>query len=111
MDGWQPTLDGLSLPLAGNSSAMEKAALATLRRLDELELLGAEHALTCQLVLELARAVGAGVRNGRASAVAMAAKELREALATLPLPTGNADAFEAFAEQVAAAAAREAGNV
>lgn len=101
---WQPTLDGLTLPNPAHASGMERAALTTIRRLDELDLLDEADTLTVQLVIELARAVGAGVRNGRASAVAMAAKELREALATLPEVPRSGDAFDELARQLAEAA-------
>lgn len=84
---WQPSFPGV-VPQADqreqHASALVDAAYATLRALDDEHLLTPAHAVTCQLVLELARAVTAGVRSGRASAVALAARELREAIATLP---------------------------
>lgn len=102
MTTWQPTLDGLTLPTM-TPSGMDGAAMTTLRRLDDLGLLDDRHTLTCQLILELAHVIGAGSRNARASAVAMAAKELREALATLPqpvdTPAGGTD-WDAFAQSL-----------
>lgn len=100
---WQPTLDGLTLPAQAQASGLELAAITTLRRLDELGMLDDADALTAQLILELARAVGAGVRNGRASAVAMAAKELREAFASLPAVPRQSDGFDALVAALAAA--------
>lgn len=86
---WQPSFEGV-VPQAElrdrTSSALVDSVYATLRALDAEQLLTATHAATCQLCIELAHAVTAGVRSGRASAVALAARELREALATLPEP-------------------------
>lgn len=88
---YQPTFPGLGSQSSGLVSGLEAAALTTIEALDRQHLLGPEHTLTVQLVVELARAVAAGVRSGRASAVALAAKELREALATLPEPVVKAN--------------------
>lgn len=100
---WQPTLDGLTLPGQGRASGMEAAAMRTIRRLDQAGVLDEADTLTVQLVLELAAVIGRGVTSGRASAVAMAAKELREALATLPDvnrgPEG--DSFDALSRALA----------
>lgn len=97
---WQPTLPGLTLPGSGQSVPLEDAALATIAALDRAGALQDTDALTIQLVLELSRAVGAGVRNGRASAAAMAAKELRELIGMLPKVTGG-DEGGAWGELVA----------
>jgi len=113
----QPTFPGLEIapPLSGRPvSALEEAAVETLRELREQGLLRREHSLTVQLVLELARAVGQGVVHGRASAVAMAAKQLTEAMGLLPIPTDDAPAessdWLAFQANVDAAPGYEAAS-
>lgn len=104
MSAWQPSLPGLTLPGdAAPTSGLVAAATTTLRVLDDKGLLRPEDALTVQLVLDLAAAVAAGVQSKRASAVALAARELREAMALLPqteAPTGP-DTFEALAQMLA----------
>ncbi|NTW39354.1 MAG: hypothetical protein HGA44_05600 [Cellulomonadaceae bacterium] len=89
----QPTFPGLEIEVQTGMrapSALELAAVATLTELRSQGLLRREHSLTVQLVLELSRAVGQGVMHGRASAVAMAAKQLTEAMALLPIPADDA---------------------
>lgn len=83
MDTWQPTFDGLTLVSHG-MTPMEEAARASLADLDKAKLLHGRHALTCQLILELARVIGAGVVSGKTAAVALAAKQLLEAIDSLP---------------------------
>lgn len=110
-----PGLDSTVQP-AGGVSAMERAAGATLTELRDAGLLRPEHALHVQLVMELARAVGTGARSGRASAVAMAAKQLTETMALLPMPdpedtpAGGAD-WATFLETVDLAPAAERGEL
>jgi hypothetical protein len=107
----------LALPGVGeaaeSSSAMVKAAHVTLTTLEQLGRLEPRHAVLAALILELAEAIDRGRRSGRASAVAMASKELRETVLMLdPPPESDAlDASEAarkalrdFMEQVERAA-------
>lgn len=108
--GWQPTLPGLSLPSSGVTD-LERAALASMEALDADGVLEPRHALTVQLVLELSRVIGAGVRTGKTAAVAMAAKQLLEAIESLPTPApdpGDKDPW-AELERRLAEAAREGG--
>lgn len=93
----QETLPGLEIQVqtgagAAPPTATELAAAKTLGHLNDAGVLRPEHALHVQLILDLARAVGLGVATGKASAVAMAAKQLTEAMALLPeLPAAPAD--------------------
>lgn len=110
----QLTFPGLE-PAGGQAftTPLELAAMETLRELREQGLLRREHSLTVQLVLELARAVGRGVASGRASAVAMAAKQLTEAMALLPAPSSEdvpleSSDWRAFLATAEAAEAAEA---
>jgi hypothetical protein len=66
-----------------------KATLATLRDHDRLP---PERAALAQLCLSLAAAIDGGARNGRASAVAMAAAQLRETMLVLDPPPEDSDA-------------------
>ena len=81
-------LPGLDDP-ASSTQHLELAVRRTLAAIRNAGLLNERDAGLAQLCLELARAVTAGVRSGRASAVAMAARELRETLLALPQPEGT----------------------
>ena len=94
-------LPGLELdPVVGAPSPLRKAVQATLDALNEARLLEPRHTAVAQLCLELADAVAAGTRSGRASATAMAAAQLLSALDALPKPAGiDADAeWERFVQ-------------
>lgn len=96
--GWQPSFEGMDLErLAGGAgSAIETSAIRTIRALDELQLLDARHALTCQLIVELARAVGRGLTYGKVSvATATLAKQLLDAIDSLPKPPERDDSDSA----------------
>jgi hypothetical protein len=80
---WQPTFEGLTLP-SGPTTPLEVAARATLAAMDAEGLLKGRHAVTAQLVLDLARVIGDGVRLGKTAAVALAARQLLDAVASLP---------------------------
>lgn len=96
----QPTLAGLELvPTIGKPSALRQAVVTTLQALEEDHLLEPRHSAMAQLALELADAVNAGTRGGRASAAAMAAAQLRETLLALPAPMA-ADIQQKFSEFV-----------
>lgn len=88
----------LQLPGVGEapatSTAIVKAAHVTLTELRELGRLEPRHAVLAALVLELAEAIDRGRRSGRASAVAMASKELRETILMLD-PPPESDALDA----------------
>lgn len=83
MTAGQPTLPGLES--RGTDGPMLKAAQATIAALN---LTPAQSALG-QLVLSLAMAIDSGARSGRASAVAMAAAQLRETMLVLDPPADD----------------------
>lgn len=87
-------LPGVDLtPEIGAPSPLRLAVQKTLEALAQGQLLEPRHAAVAQLALELADAVTAGRRSGRASAVAMASAQLLAALDALPKPAGiDADA-------------------
>lgn len=96
-------LPGVALaPEIGAPSPLRVAVQATLSALNDAALLEARHAAVAQLALELADAVTAGRRSGRASAVAMASAQLLAALDALPKPAGlDADAeWNKFVEEL-----------
>lgn len=103
----QPTLPGME-PLSPHATPLETAAHAQLAYLEAEGLLGPHHALTVALVRQAAQVCGAAAMAGRGSAFALAAKELREAMALLPEAAGPADPFEALVDEMreAEAAAR-----
>ena len=90
MSGEQLELPGLSIPEPHPSdSAMVRAAKQTLDELHRAGRVTSRHAVQVQLVLALAQAIDRGTRSGRASAVAMASKELRETMLVLDPPDEN----------------------
>lgn len=94
----QPMLDGLELaPELGAGSTMRVAVIATLKALKDDGLLEARHAALSQLALEMADAVAVGIRSRKASAAAMAAGQLLNALEALPKPMA-ADTAQKFDE-------------
>lgn len=66
-----------------------KATLDTLRAADRLP---PERAALAQLCLSLSAAIDGGARSGRASAVAMAAAQLRDTMLVLDPPPDDSDA-------------------
>lgn len=66
-----------------------KATLAQLRAVDRLP---PERAALAQLCLSLSAAIDGGARSGRASAVAMAAAQLRDTMLVLDPPPEDGDA-------------------
>lgn len=95
------TLPGLELVPSDQKdvSPMRRAVIATIEALEKDRLLEPRHAGLCQLALELADAVTAGRRSGRASAAAMAAGQLRDTLLALPAPVAG-DVAQRFGEFV-----------
>lgn len=97
-------LPGLELIPADQAAAspMRTAVVATINALQADGLLEPRHAGLCQLALELADAVTAGRRSGRASAAAMAAGQLRDTLLALPEPIAGdvKQRFEQFVESL-----------
>lgn len=96
-----PTLPGLEFVPEGQQAAspMRAAVVATIQALEADALLEPRHVAMCQLALELADAVTAGRRSGRASAAAMAAGQLRDTLLALPAPIAG-DIAQRFADFV-----------
>lgn len=66
-----------------------KTSLAVLREADRLP---PERSALAQLCLSLAQAIDGGARSGRASAVAMAAAQLRDTMLVLDPPPEDGDA-------------------
>lgn len=108
--GDQPALPGLEVP--EHSSPMVRAAHDTITALRDLNKLRAEHAILTQLLLELAGAIDRGRAAGRASAVAMAARELRDTLLMLDPPPEEGAAGDRAREALArfVAAVEQAAN-
>lgn len=84
---------------------LEKAAITYIDELEKQGLIKPVHALTVQLVKDLARAAGMSARDGKASGMAMATKELREAMALLP--SGGSDAMAEIQQKMMEAAHRD----
>ena len=72
------------LVVSGPEIPLVAAAARHLDYLRKAGLLSAEHELTGQLVLDLARVVGISTHSGKAAGAAMAARQLLDAIATLP---------------------------
>lgn len=90
MSAEQLPLPGLEVPDPHPSdSAMVRAAKLTLAELRRSGRVTGRHAVQVELVLALAQAIDRGTRSGRASAVAMASKELRETMLVLDPPDEN----------------------
>lgn len=92
----EPADDGALFPAAlvqGERpvSAIEVAAVRHIEFLHSRGLLGPEHGLTAQLILDLSRSVGMGARAGKAAGVALAARQLMDAMALLPAPPPPAE--------------------
>jgi hypothetical protein len=83
MTDQQPALPGLD-QISNADTLMEQAAGTLIKKLRDDGRLTDEHVLVCQLILDLSRAVGMSARAGKAAGMAMAARELREAIALLP---------------------------
>lgn len=100
-DETTPTLPGLEYVPENQAgiSPMRAAVVATIKALEADALLEPRHVAMCQLALELADAVTAGRRSGRASAAAMAAGQLRDTLLALPAPIAG-DIAQRFADFV-----------
>lgn len=84
-DDYTPTLPGLEMP-DRLEPILTGAVRQTFASLDAQNLLEPHHAAIMQLCLELASSVSAAKVSRHATAVALAARELRETLALLPEP-------------------------
>ena len=104
-DDYTPILPGLDVP-----NRLEPALLSALRTtfaaLDADGLLEPRHAALMQLCTELAESVANAKVSRRATAVALAARELRETLALLPEPAVSEDDGWKGLEDALRAAAR-----
>ena len=106
----QLALPGLELSEPRESdSPMVVAAKLTLAELQRTGAVELRHAVQVQLVLQLAQSIDAGTRSGRASAVAMAAAQLRETMLVLDPPDDMANAtmrqrLDAFMDSIERAA-------
>lgn len=102
-------------PHDDRDTPLVKATKATLDKLREVDRLPPERAALAQLCLSLAAAIDGGARSGRASAVAMAAAQLRETMLVLDPPPedsdGSADSMRLLGELMTRLeAAAEAGQ-
>lgn len=102
-DPMAPALPGIDPP-PGPVTPLEAAVDRTLAALNEAGLLSERHAGICELCRVMAKTVSIGVASRRSSGAALAAKELREALAMLPEPpAGDAagDEWDALSRRLA----------
>lgn len=88
-------------PPRESDSPMVRACHRTIDALRTDGKLTAANSLLVQLLLELSAAIDRGTRSGRASAVAMAARELRETVALLDPPPEDGDAGTAARQLLA----------
>lgn len=86
--------DGALFELNEGPSPIEAAVERQLAWLEGRNLLDDSNAIVVALVKELADVIGKSAGRGRGSSVALASKELREALAMLPQPAGDEDPWE-----------------
>lgn len=97
----QLELPGIDLAQRDNDSPMVRAVRATVAALrDDGKLTRTDTAMV-QLALSLAAAIDGGARHGRASAVAMAAQQLRDTLLTLDPPPEDGELGEGAKRQLA----------
>ena len=97
----ESALPGLEPPKRGES-AMLSATRRTIASLDAAGFLDETHAALCQLLIELAQVVDAGRRQGKASAVAMAAAQILATYEKLvPESAGGSEDDAAWSELVA----------
>lgn len=91
-----PGLDAVDIP----ASPAETAAHRLLTWYNAQGLLTEQHVLLCQMILDLARAMGISATKGRAAGTALAAKQLLDALDRLP--AGGDEFAKIMAELTAA---------
>lgn len=116
MASWQPSIDGLALSDLGatpsSPSGIAQAAVATVKALDEAELLRPQDALTVQLVMELADAIGRGLSFGKVSvATSQLVRQLIDAMDKLPQAAATSDPLDAAWQRVVDAVTAEAEGV
>lgn len=90
----QLALPGMDGPRE-HDSAMVRACRQTIVALEAAGKLLPQHAVLTQLLLALSEAIDGGRRSGRASAVAMAARELRDTLLMIDPPPEDGAAGDA----------------
>lgn len=95
----QPPLPGMA-DLAPAETPLEVAARLQIEDLRSRGLLDQSHAITVQLVLDLARVVGLSAAKGKAAGAALAARQLQDAVAALP--SARADSFEQLSSKLRA---------
>lgn len=106
-----PTLPGLELPAArsGPVTQLESEARAHIDALRAAGRLNEGHRLLVALVLDLARTVGIGAVTGKAAGVAMASRQLLDAMAQLPALVDEVSSDE-WAQVLAALSGGGAGD-
>jgi hypothetical protein len=104
------TIPGLVVDVPGTAQdgPMAKAAAVSIRALVDAKRLEARHQVLVQLVHSLAGAIDKGVQSGRASAVAMAAKQLLDTMVVLDPPPEDGTDSERFARELLAEFHRKA---
>lgn len=111
-----PGLESMVPAATPHDGPMAQSARVTLAELERAGQIQARHAVLVQLVHSLAGAIDRGVQSGRASAVAMAAKQLLETMLVLDPPPEDpgagtaADALAEFFRKVEEAANAEGGT-
>lgn len=95
-------LEGLD-PASDPSTPMEKAVERQIEWLTGQGKLDESHTIVVALIRELADVIGKSAGRGRGSSVALASKELREALLLLPVVDGEADPWTELQNDIQAA--------
>lgn len=105
-----PTIPGLVVSVPGSSQdgAMAKAAAVSIQALVDAGNLEPRHQVLVQLVHSLAGAIDRGVQSGRASAVAMAAKQLLDTMVVLDPPPEDGTDSQRLARELLAEFHRKA---
>ena len=93
-----PTLPGLELDTPMRAvGELERQVRRSLARLEELGLVGPEHAGLAQLAIELAQAIGRAAARGQAAAVGLSAAQLVNVFDKLnPADSGGGAASDDF---------------
>lgn len=102
------TLPGLE-PASAHDTPLERATRQTIRALEDAGRLEPAHAVVTRLMLDLAAAIAAGARAGKASAVAMAGAQLLACYQVLVPPddAGDTDPFAALLDDLRALEERD----
>lgn len=103
-----PTIPGLEVPGTASDGPMAKAAAVSIQALADSGNLEPRHQVLVQLVHSLAGAIDKGVHAGKASAVAMAAKQLLDTMVVLDPPPEDGTDSQRLARELLAEFHRKA---